>query len=169
MPRGSKAQLEIFAQALAAGNKPAEAAKIAKYRNSKSFASNARKRAQRADVKAMVAELRKPALDAIAEAIKVDVDWATKHHLAVIKKANLFAVGPADYQRSLDAIAKLHGLYAPEKREVTGKGGVPLLDLTKLTDEQLAILEQIYLAAGIDLDGDAESGAGTPPIKDKPH
>jgi len=40
-------------------------------------------------------------------------------------------------QRYLDTAAKLTGMYAPEKVEVTGEGGGPLAVLLKATDEEL--------------------------------
>jgi hypothetical protein len=65
MAREFSQQMECFAQALALGKKPSEAALIAGYPPGSSFANNARRRANRSDVKARVAELRKPALDKI--------------------------------------------------------------------------------------------------------
>jgi hypothetical protein len=47
--RHHEAQREKFAQALAAGETPEEAARVAGYPKGSSFAANARKRAQRAD------------------------------------------------------------------------------------------------------------------------
>lgn len=50
--------------------------------------------------------------------------------------------------------AKILGLYAPEKQEITGRDGVPLfptfadLDLSKLTDEEKAQLLEIARKAG---------------------
>jgi|SRR5581483_5392304 len=150
MARGSKARLEVFAQALAAGHSPVEAARAAKYPNGSSFAANARKRAQRKDVKARVAELTKPALDKVAAAIEANVAWASRHLVDVAEKA--FKEGDAkipDGIRAIDLLAKLHGWLAPEKHEHTGKDGAPLLDVSKLSDDQLAVLEGILSTAAV--------------------
>lgn len=58
-----------------------------------------------------------------------------------------------DFERdnALQALAQLrdmHGFKAPAKAELTGRGGAPLFDLSKLSDEQLAALESIASAAG---------------------
>jgi hypothetical protein len=58
MPRGSKAQLTRFAEGIAANLSPVEAAKAAGYPPGTSMRANANKRAQRADVKELVARLR---------------------------------------------------------------------------------------------------------------
>lgn len=55
-----------------------------------------------------------------------------------------------DWPHRLNAINQLrdlHGLRAPAKTELTGKGGAPLFDLSKLTDDQLADLEGIAAVA----------------------
>lgn len=171
MPRGSKSRLEAFAQAIAAGHTPIKAAEVAGYPKGSSFKANAKKRAQRADVRAMVMSLRQPHLDKVNEAIAVTVEWATKHLRRIVESAarNEDQPSHSDARSSIELLARMNGWLAPEKREVTGKGGVPLLDLTKLTDEQLAILEQIYVAAGLDLGADAESGTPASEDQAKPH
>ena len=62
MPKGQckryVAQREIFAQAIASGASPEDAARIAKYRDCPSFAGSARKRAGRADVRTRVADIQ---------------------------------------------------------------------------------------------------------------
>lgn len=88
------------------------------------------------------------------------------------KKGDLEAMAEA---RALDAearkrdehLAKLHGVYAPTKSEVTGKDGAPIIsiDLSKLSDEQLErilagnIEDFAGIAPGGDLAGSA-NGAG---------
>lgn len=54
----------------------------------------------------------------------------------------------------MDAEAKVHGLYAASKTELTGAGGGPLqsvtatnFDLSKLSDEDLRLMETLVLAA----------------------
>jgi hypothetical protein len=108
MARGSRAQLERFAQALAAGLSPADAAKESGYTGT-SCAANAKKRAQRKDVKAMVAELRKPHLARVDEAISVSVEWATRHLKKVADKALPGDPSVADGLRAIDLTARLHG------------------------------------------------------------
>jgi phage terminase small subunit len=49
---------------------------------------------------------------------------------------------------ALRDLLKIHGSYAPEKSEVTGKDGIPLVDLTQLTDEQLKSLIAIQSQSG---------------------
>lgn len=49
---------------------------------------------------------------------------------------------------ALRDLLKIHGSYAPEKQEVTGKDGIPLVDLTQLTDEQLKSLIAIQSQSG---------------------
>ena len=62
MARGPQ-RLGAFARELAAGKKPLDAALAAGYPDSNCAPRNARRRAARADVKAMVAELRAPVAD----------------------------------------------------------------------------------------------------------
>jgi hypothetical protein len=106
-----------------------------------SFAANARKHAGCADVKAIVAQLQKPAREKIADAIAVNVDWATRRLLAVteapleVENAKI-----ADYIRAVEAMFKLHGINAPDKTALTlpavgvaRKGG---LQASKAPNEQ---------------------------------
>ena len=71
MARGPQ-RLEAFAQALATGVPPVEAAKLAGYPQGSQFAASARKRSRRKDVKAMVAELQKAGERKTAEADQGD-------------------------------------------------------------------------------------------------
>jgi len=77
MARGPE-RLEAFAQALATGVTPVQAARIAGYPTGSCFAHNARKRARREDVKEMVAELQKPVKEKLAKTIEANFEWATK-------------------------------------------------------------------------------------------
>ena len=139
MPRGSRARLEVFAQALAAGNTPVEAARIAKYPNGTSFAANARKRAQRADVKARVAELRAPALEKVKKDIEISVEWAAKK-LAAIADFDLGAeiTKVSDQIAAINLLAKINGWMAPEKSELSGKNGGPI-GVSNISDMDRAI------------------------------
>lgn len=116
----SRARLEVFAQALAAGNTPVEAAKIAKYRRGSSFAHNARKKAQRKDVKARVAELQKPALEKIAAQIEANVEWATAYLIDVVERAKASGVKTEHGIRATEVLGKMFGWMAPEKTEHSG-------------------------------------------------
>lgn len=108
-------RLELLAQALAAGKTVIEASKAAGYKNGTSFASNARKRAQRKDVKARVLEIQ------TVSGVFAAVDAAYLQRKAQeIVEVPLIAddVSTADRIKALDFIAKLKGLYAAEKHEV---------------------------------------------------
>jgi len=125
----SRVRLEVFAQALATGKTPVEAAKAAGYPQGSCFVNNARKRASRKDVKAMVAELQKPVKEKLAKTIEANFEWATKRLLEVgnlpIGMCNARA---SDKVRAIEVLAKLHGWNAPEKTNVSGelKRGVTL-------------------------------------------
>jgi hypothetical protein len=118
MARGPE-RLEAFAQALATGVTPVEAAKIAGYPNGSCFAHNARKRARRKDVKAMVAELRKPAIEKLQKKIEANFEWATKQLVDIGNlPIEILNARASDKIRAIEVLAKLHGWNAPEKREV---------------------------------------------------
>lgn len=146
MARGHRARLEVFAQALAAGKTPVEAAKIAGYPRGTSFNANARKRAQRADVKAMVAELRAPALAKVQERIEISIEWATQKYLEVVRAAALSDVKVDHYLRALDGLCKLHGLNAPEKLEHAGPDGGPIENVIYTDDKKRAIALANFIA-----------------------
>lgn len=61
--------------------------------------------------------------------------------------------------------AKLLGLYAPEKHELSGKGGAPLsgIDIRSLTNEQLAALTHGQWPAEAAKKPDGDGGTGAPP------
>lgn len=150
--RRYKAQWEKFAQALASGLSPVDAGKVAGFKGAK----NCQRNANLPHVLARVAELKAPALEKLQEQIVINHQWAVDHHLKIIAaaKANIKKAGPADYLKAGENLCKLFGLYAPEKKEITGKDGAPLVDLSKLTDEQLASLEAILSVAGL-VEGDS--------------
>src|SRR5262249_26131439 len=116
MARGP-ARLEAFAQALATGVTPVQAAKIAGYPNGSCFAHNARRRARRKDVKAMVAELQKPVKEKLAKTIEANFAWATEQ-LFEVGNQPLGIWHRRDKVRAIEALAKLHGWNAPEKSKV---------------------------------------------------
>jgi len=128
MARGPE-RLEAFAQALATGVTPVQAARIAGYPIGSCFAHNARKRARREDVKEMVAELQKPVKEKLAKTIEANFEWATKRLLEVgnlpIGMCNARA---SDKIRAIEVLAKMHGWNAQQKTNVSGelKRGVTL-------------------------------------------
>jgi hypothetical protein len=128
MARGPQ-RLEAFAQALATGVTPVQAAKIAGYPNGSCFAHNARKRARRQDVKAMVAELQKPAKEKLAREIDANFAWATEKLMSIASaKLDLWNIKASDKIRAIEVLAKMHGWNAPEKTNVSSelKRGVTL-------------------------------------------
>ena len=117
--------MEAFAQALATGVTPVQAARIAGYPNGSCFAPNARKRARRKDVKDMVAELQKPVKEKLAKTIEANFEWATKQLFEVgnlpIGISNARA---SDKIRAIEVLAKLYGWNASEKHH--GRGNVTI-------------------------------------------
>jgi hypothetical protein len=128
MARGPE-RLEAFAQALATGVTPVQAARIAGYPIGSCFAHKARKRARRENVKEMVAELQKPVKEKLAKTIEANFEWATKRLLEVgnlpIGMCNARA---SDKIRAIEVLAKMHGWNAQQKTNVSGelKRGVTL-------------------------------------------
>src|SRR5262245_59796102 len=102
MARGPQ-RLEAFAQALATGVTPVEAAKIAGYPNGSFFTHNARKRARRKDVKAMVAELQKPVKEKLAKTIEANFEWATETLMSIASaKLDLGNIKASDKIRAIE-------------------------------------------------------------------
>jgi hypothetical protein len=133
MPKGTKARLELFSEALAMGKSSSEAAHIAGYPAGSSFASNARKRAQRSDVKARVAELRKPALDKLAAEIDLSVEWALGRLYAIASPdLGKRAIKTPDQLRAIELLAKIRGWMAPDKLDLAVRSA------DRMTDDELA-------------------------------
>lgn len=84
MPALRNRQHEIVAQELAAGRSAEEASATAGYPAGSSFAANARKRAQREDIKARVMEIRAPAIERSAEGAGLSCEYmlARLRHLS---------------------------------------------------------------------------------------
>jgi hypothetical protein len=94
--------LEAFAQALATGVTPVEAAKLAGYPQGSQFAASARKRARRKDVKAIVAELQKPVKEKLAKTVKANFAWATEKLMSIASaKLDLWNIKASDKIRVL--------------------------------------------------------------------
>lgn len=124
-------KLERFSQELlrnlAAGigrSRAAEEAGItAGYRGS-SVAANSRKRAQRRDVKARMAELARPTLARVESDIALTVEKAGAKLTAIINTdIPALAVKPADQIAALNLAAKMYGWLAPRRNELTGANG----------------------------------------------
>lgn len=87
-----------------------------------------------------------------------DIDWtkvADSPYAAVISTfkfdkdtGRLVHFERDDALAALAQLRDMHGFKAPARTELSGRGGAPLFDLSKLTDEQLAALESIAAAAG---------------------
>ena len=91
----------------------------ARYHNGSCFASNARKRARRNDVKAMVAELRKPAIEKLQKEIVANIEFATETLMSIANaELDLSKIKASDKIRAIEVLAKLHGWNAPEKTNV---------------------------------------------------
>src|SRR5262245_8568856 len=109
--------LKKFAEALALGMSPTDAAEAAGYprgKSEKTFAANARRRAGAKRVKAMVAELQAPAKAKLQEQITSNMEWATKQ-LFDVGNQPLGIWHRRDKVRAIEALAKMHGWNAPEK------------------------------------------------------
>ena len=106
---------EKFAQALAGDMSTVAAGKLVGY-----SAANARRNANRKDVKARVAQLRAPSLAKVQAQIDINVEWATKKLAAMAGHD----IGPAakkdsDKIAALNLLAKIGGWLAAEKHDVT--------------------------------------------------
>jgi hypothetical protein len=167
LPALADPKLEAFAQALllnlAQGVAPSKAAdhaaKAVGYGGS-SRASNARKRAQRKDVKARMVEIASPIKPEVTPELVMTLSEAklTLSEIARSCKA-------VDRIGSIRQLALMEGWEAPSRHEHTGRDGAPLFDLSKLSDDQLAAIETILAAASLG----SEGGAELPEAQGKPH
>lgn len=136
-------QLERVSQELARLKSPEQASEIAGYDTAaSSFASNARKRACRPDVKVRVAEIQ--AADAVLSS--VDAEWI---RLNAARIAGTF-IDPDDI-KATDVIAALNllakmtpGALVPTKLEATGKDGERLIP--EYSDDDRARALAVFLA-----------------------
>jgi hypothetical protein len=112
---------------------PVEASREAGYKDGTSFAPNARKRAQRADIRARVLEIQAKE----AELATIGVAWIKR------KAAEIAGVDiPEDEVRASDKIAALNLLakmtpdaLVPNKSEVTGSDGTALvIEIVRFAD-----------------------------------
>lgn len=149
------ARHESFAQALAKGKSAAEAYVEAGYKPSRSAASRL---STNVNIERRVAELQGRA------AKKVEVTLESL--LNELEEARTLAMGEKQTSAAVSATmgkAKLTGLLI-EKREHTGRNGGPIqtVDLTKLSGDELAQLENIFgpLAGSGDDDAPDQAGEG---------
>lgn len=109
-----------------------EAGITAGYRGN-SLAANSRKRAQRKDVKARMAELAAPKVAQDDEQLEATVDWAERRLVSIaspdLGSEDLKAL---DQIAALKLLAQIKGWMAPEKRDVT------LRPTHQMTDDELA-------------------------------
>lgn len=143
------------------GDAALAAARAAGYRGS-ALKDNARKWANEPDVKARMAEIAapiKPAAEADAEML-MSIGEA-KLMLAKIARG----AKPADRIGSIRQLSLMEGWDAPTRHEHTGANGAPLIDTSKLTDEQLIDLEAILIALA---PGDS-GGEAIPEAQGLPH
>jgi hypothetical protein len=109
-------RLERLAQELARGSTTVDASRIAGYKPRSSFASNARKRANRKDVKARVLEIQ--TISGVLAA--ADAAYLERKALEIIE-VPLVAdeVSTSDRLKAMDFIAKIKGFFAPEKHDMS--------------------------------------------------
>jgi hypothetical protein len=94
-----------------------------------SFSHNARKRARRKDVKAIVAELQKPAKEKLATTIEANLAWSTEKLMSIASaELDLLNIKASDKIRAIEVLAKMHGWNAPEKREVNAQTKVESIE-----------------------------------------
>jgi phage terminase small subunit len=125
MARGPQ-RLGAFARELAAGKKPLDAALAAGYPDSNCAPRNARRRAARADVKAMVAELRAPLVD------KLEITLSL-----LIERADMIfrqAMAAGQFNAAISALKEL-GVLSGKRVERSERGGPGEFD--HMSDEEL--------------------------------
>jgi hypothetical protein len=132
MARGPQ-RLGAFARELAAGKKPLDAALAAGYRDSNCAPRNARRRVARADVKAMVAELRAPVAD------KLEITLSL-----LIERADMIfrqAMAAGQFNAAISALKEL-GVLSGKRVERSERGEPGEFD--HMSDEELreAVTEQ---------------------------
>ena len=117
-------KMEKFAQAMAAGMGPSEAARAAGYPDGSQFVRNASKRAARADVKARIAELRAPGIARAQERITASIEWATDRLVEIANaQVDLNNVRAMDRVAALKRLSEMLGWDAPKKIAPTSPVG----------------------------------------------
>ena len=70
-----------------------------------------------------MAELTAPMTRAQELEVAMTVEWATKHLVGMLPPlGEVKAKRPADVAKTIEVVARLHGLNAPERHEVAQKG-----------------------------------------------
>jgi hypothetical protein len=133
MPRGSEGRLVRFSRALATGVRPYEAAMAAGYPDGPSAKSNARTRACRADVKRMVAEIRKPA----ADRLEITQDELIKRADEIFK----LAMAAGQLGAALNALKEL-GILSGKRIERAERGEPGEFDHMSNEELHRAVLER---------------------------
>ncbi|AVX04328.1 terminase small subunit [Maritalea myrionectae] len=89
-------------------------------------------------------------------------EWTAAERLSSLKAIH-DAQKENDARVAISAIAeanKMQGSHAPAKKEIAGPHGgpIPTMDVTNLTDDQLAALEAAFSGIADDTEGDASEG-----------
>jgi hypothetical protein len=148
---------EQVAQLLAVMKTPAAASREAGYKDGTSFDANARKRANRRDIRARVAELQA----AQADLVEIDAAWI-RRKVARIAGIEFDAseVEPGQALAALNLLAKMtHGALVPTKVEASGPNGGPIEtdDKTKRDDLDVARRMAFLLAQAAQRAGGKEN------------
>lgn len=155
MPPLSNTKHEAFAQALAKGKSASDAYEAAGFKPNRGNAATLK---ANQSVRRRVAELQNKAAGRAAVTIQTIADQLDEDRAFAQEQGQATAAITATMNK-----AKLLGLYS-EKRELSGPGGGPIqtMDLTNLSDDQLASLETIFgPLAGTGGDDEADpSGEG---------
>ena len=147
MPVLSNPKHERFAQGLAAGKTADEAYADAGYRANRGNASTLK---ANQSITERVAELQNSA------ATRTEITVATLTEMYQRDRKFAYEMKqPGAAIRAADSLAKLYGLFI-DRRELSGRDGGPIqVDLTSLSDEELAVLEPVLEAL-------TRPGAGKP-------
>jgi phage terminase small subunit len=125
MPRGPK-RLGAFARELASGKRPYEAAIAAGYPDGSCAQRNAQKRAQRADVKQMVAELKAP----IADKLEITLSLLIERADQIFKQA----MAAGQFTAAIGALKEL-GILSGKRVERSERGEPG--EFERMSDEEL--------------------------------
>jgi len=124
----SQALARLLAEGVKSGDATTRAGIEAGYPNpsSKSFAPNCRKRSQRPDVKARVAELMAPGIERAEQEIEATVEWAVGKLVKIVEYEDAIP-------KTSDQIAALRFIgdllkwpLAPQRHEHSGPNGEPI-------------------------------------------
>lgn len=111
------------------------------------------------DIQRAREEHRPPDADELAAYVRAELQRAVKGLRRAVDKGSASAVQA--HVKALDAFAKLHGLYAPTKSELSGPGGGPV-DIRAAQDELLGRLSRIAAGSGSSAGDPKPDGGGSP-------